>query len=168
MTQYLSYRLINLYIFLFCVALLGIALYMEHVMFLEPCPLCITQRIFFLLAGLTAFVAFIHNPVARGRVVYGLLSAAFSLAGGGFAIRQIWLQGLPKDQVPACGPSLSYMIEEFPFAEVLSVMLSGDGNCAEISWQDPVLNWSIPQWSLLGFGILAGVCVFQAFRRNAR
>src|SRR5690606_33271432 len=118
MTRFLSYRLLNLYIFLFCVTLLGIALYMEHVMFLEPCPLCITQRIFFMMAGLTALVAFIHNPAALGRTVYGLLSAAFSLAGGGFAIRQIWLQGLPKDQVPACGPSLSYMIEEFPFSEV--------------------------------------------------
>ena len=167
MTRFLSYRLLNLYIFLFCVTLLGIALYMEHVMFLEPCPLCITQRIFFLFAGLTALLAFIHNPVARGRTVYGLLSAVFSLAGGGFAIRQIWLQGLPKDQVPACGPSLSYMIEEFPFSEVLATMLSGDGNCAEISWQDPILNMSIPQWSLVGFVALAGVCVFQALRRNS-
>ena len=167
MTRFLNYRLLNLYIFLFCVALLGIALYMEHVMFLEPCPLCITQRIFFMMAGLTALVAFIHNPAAGGRTVYGLLSAVFSLAGGGFAIRQIWLQGLPKDQVPACGPSLSYMIEEFPFSEVLMTMLSGDGNCAEISWQDPILNMSIPQWSLVGFIALAGVCVFQAFRRNA-
>ena len=168
MTRYLSYRLLNLYIFLFCVSLLGIALYMEHVMFLEPCPLSITQRIFFLLAGLTALAAFLHNPVAGGRIGYGIGAAVLSLAGGGFAMRQIWMQGLPKDQVPACGPSLSYMIEEFPFSEVLSAMLSGDGNCAEISWQDPVLNLSIPQWTLVGFIALAGVCVFQAFRRSAR
>jgi len=165
MKKFLGYRLINLYIFLFCASLLSIAYYMELVMLLEPCPLCIMQRLFFFLAGMTALAAFIHNPVARGKIIYGLSSAALSLAGGGFAIRQIYLQHLPKDQVPACGPSLSYMIEEFPLAEVLQVMLSGDGNCAEISWQDPILNMSIPQWSLIGFAALAGVCVYQALRK---
>ncbi|MDC0598913.1 disulfide bond formation protein B [Gammaproteobacteria bacterium] len=158
-------RLVSLYIFLFCVALLSIAMYMEHGMLMEPCPLCITQRIFFLAAGLTALVAFLHNPKAKGKVVYGLLSAAFALGGGGFAIRQIWLQHLPKDQVPSCGPSVAYMLEQFPFTEVLSVMFSGDGNCAEISWQDPVIGMSIPEWSLVGFIMLTGVCLYQAFRK---
>lgn len=167
MDKLLQYRFINLWIFLFCVALLGIAYYMEHVMFLEPCPLCITQRIFFFLAGLTAFIAFLANPQRRGRMVFSLTSAAFALAGGGFALRQIWLQNLPKDQVPACGPSLSYMIEEFPFSEVLQTMLSGDGNCAEKGWVDPVLQLSIPQWSLIGFIMLTALCVWQALRKNA-
>lgn len=165
MNKLLQYRYVNLGIFLFCVALLGIAYYMEHVMFLEPCPLCITQRIFFFLAGLTAFAAFLANPQARGRMVFSLASAAFAIGGGGFALRQIWLQNLPPDQVPACGPSLSYMIEEFPFSEVLQAMLSGDGNCAEKGWVDPVLALSIPQWSLIGFIMLAALCAWQAFRK---
>lgn len=165
MKKFPSYRLTNLCIFLFCASLLCIAYYMELVMLLEPCPLCIMQRIFFFFAGLFALVAFIHNPKARGKVVYGLTSAVLSMAGGGFAIRQIYLQHLPKDQVPSCGPSLSYMIEEFPLAEVLKVMLSGDGNCAEITWQDPILNMSIPQWSLVGFVVLAGICLYQALRK---
>jgi|LauGreDrversion4_2_1035121.scaffolds.fasta_scaffold148642_2 protein dithiol:quinone oxidoreductase len=165
MNKLLQYRFINLWIFLFCVALLGIAYYMEHVMFLEPCPLCITQRIFFFLAGLTALIAFIANPKARGRIVFSLSSAAFAIGGGGFALRQIWLQGLPKDQIPACGPSLGYMLEEFPFSEVLQAMLSGDGNCAEKGWVDPILQLSIPQLSLIGFIMLAALCVWQALRK---
>lgn len=165
MKNLLTYRHINLYIFLLCASMLGVAYYMELVMLLEPCPLCIMQRIFFFFAGLTALIAFLHNPKARGKVIYGLTSAALSLAGGGFAIRQIYLQHLPKDQVPSCGPSLSYMIEEFPMSEVLKVMLSGDGNCAEISWQDPIIHMSIPQWSLIGFAALAGVCLYQALRK---
>jgi len=167
MNKFLPYRLLNLYIFLFCILLLGIAYYMEHSMMLEPCPLCITQRIFFFVGGLVALIAFLHNPEARGRVFYGLASAALFLAGGGFAIRQLWLQQLPKDQVPACGPSLGYMLEVFPFREVLQTMLSGDGNCAEVSWRDPVLNLTIPHWTLVCFVGLAGVCVFQAVRKRA-
>ena len=158
-------RLVSLYIFLFCVSLLGIAMYMEHVMFLEPCPLCIMQRVFFLATGIVSLIAFIHGPARVGQMVYGFLATALSLGGAGFAIRQIYLQGLPKDQIPACGPSVSYMIQEFPLAEVLEIMFKGDGNCAEIAWQDPVLNMSIPQWSLIGFVLLAGVCVFQAIRK---
>ena len=162
----LRYRLVNLYIVLFCAALLGIAMYMEHVMKLEPCPLCVTQRIFFLACGLVALIAFLHNPARTGQRVYGFTSAALSLAGGGFAMRQIWLQGLPADQVPACGPSLSYMMDVFPWQEVIATMFTGDGNCAEVSWQDPVIGMSIAQWSLVGFILLALVCLWQGLRRR--
>ncbi len=110
-------------------------------------------------------MAFIHNPVARGKVIYGGLTALLAAGGGGFAIRQIYLQHLPKDEVPACGPSVSYMIEMFPLKDVLAVMLTGDGNCAEIAWQDPVIGMSIPQWSLVGFVGLAAVCIYQAVRK---
>jgi disulfide bond formation protein DsbB len=160
-----SYRTVNLCLFLFCISSLGIAYYMEHIMLLEPCPLCITQRIFFFCAGFVALLAFIFKPKNSGQTYFSLISAIFAIGGAGFAIRQIWLQHLPKDQVPMCGPSLSYMVQEFPLSEVLQAMLSGDGNCAEISWQDPVLQLSIPQWSLIGFICLAALCVWQAMRR---
>lgn len=158
-------RLLNLYIFLFCVSLLAIAMVMENVMMLEPCPLCIMQRVFFFTTGLVALLAFIHNPATGGKKIYGFSSAAFAASGGGFAIRQIWLQHLPADEIPACGPSLSYMLDVFPLSEVLAIMFTGDGNCAEISWQDPVIGMSIPQWSLVGFIALAGVCIYQALRK---
>jgi len=166
MTKLLQTRLIYLYIFLLCVSLLGIAMYMEHVMMLEPCPLCIMQRIFFFSTGVVTLLAFVHNPVAtKKKIIYGGLTALLAATGGGFAIRQIYLQHLPKDEVPACGPSVSYMIEQFPLKDVLAVMFTGDGNCAEIAWQDPVLGWSIPQWSLLGFAGLTGLCLWQAIRK---
>lgn len=160
-------RAVYLYIFLFCVALLGIALYMEHVMLLEPCPLCIMQRIFFLASGLTALIAFIHNPASKGNRIYGYTAAVLALAGAGFAIRQIYLQHLPKDQIPACLPSISYMLEtDFPMKDVLSVMFSGDGNCAEVTWRDPLLNFfTIADLSLIGFLMMASVCVWQARRK---
>ena len=162
--KYLSIRLIYLYIFLSCLTLLGIAMYMENVIGLQPCPLCMMQRLFFAMTGLIALIAFIHNPLDWGKSVYGFVCAAFAFGGGGFAIRQIYLQHLPKDKVPACGPSLGYMLEVFPMSEVLTAMLSGDGNCAEVVWQDHVIGMSIPEWSLVGFVLLGCFCVFQALR----
>ena len=165
LTRLLRSRLVFLYAFLFCTGLLCVALYMEHVMMLEPCPLCIMQRIFFLATGLVSLVAFIHGPAARGKFVYGSLASVLAAIGGGFAIRQIYLQHLPKDEVPACGPSLSYMMEEFPLKDVLAVMFSGDGNCAEVVWRDPVIGMNIAEWSLVCFICLAGGGLWQALRK---
>ena len=158
-------RLINLYIFLFCAAMMGIAYYMQYSMRLEPCHLCIMQRVFFTAAGLVALAAFVHNPQAKGVRNYGIASTVLALAGSGFALRQIWLQHLPKDQVPACGPSLGYMLQEFPLAETLKIMFSGDGNCAEIVWVDPIIGLGIPQWALVGFAMIAAAGIFQALRK---
>ena len=162
---YLSTRLVNLYIFLFCAALICTAYYMQHVMRLEPCHLCIMQRVFFWATGLVALAGFIHNPQTRGRKIYGFSTAALALAGSGFAMRQIYLQHLPKDQVPACGPSLEYMLEVFPLQDVIKAMFSGDGNCAEIQWQDPILHLNIAELSLISFGMLIAVSLFQALRK---
>lgn len=166
-SPFLNTRLVYLYIFLFCVGLLGIALYMEHVMLLEPCPLCIMQRVFFLASGITALIAFIHNPASIGNRRYGYTAAVLALGGAGFALRQLYLQHLPTDKIPACLPSIGYMMEmDFPLKDVLSVLFSGDGNCAEVTWLDPVFNFfSIAALSLIGFLMLAGVCVWQARRK---
>ncbi len=165
MAALMTKRLINLYIFLFCCAMMGIAYYMQYFMHLEPCHLCIMQRVFFTAAGLTALVGFIHNPGAKGIKIYGIASAVLAVVGSGFAMRQIYLQHLPKDQVPACGPSLSYMLQEFPLAETLKVMFSGDGNCAEIAWVDPVIGLGIPEWAIVGFAMIAAAGIYQAVRK---
>jgi disulfide bond formation protein DsbB len=161
----LNNRLINLYIFLFCGAMMGIAYYMQYSMGLKPCHLCIMQRVFFTAAGLTALAAFIHNPGPKGIRNYGIASVVLAVAGSAFAMRQIWLQHLPKDQVPACGPSLTYMMQEFPLAETLKVMFAGDGNCAEIAWVDPVIGLGIPEWAIVGFAMIAAAGVYQIVRR---
>lgn len=136
--------------------LLCIALFMEHVMGLAPCPLCMMQRLWVAIVGLIAYLSLLHNPRWG---IYPLLGCLAALIGGGFSIRQLWLQSLPADQVPACGPDLQYMLEAFPISEVLVAMTSGTGDCAEVSWS--LLGLSIPGWVLLGFVVLFVVNVMQ-------
>ena len=128
-------RLINAGVFLACVVTIGIVLYMEHVMLLSPCGLCITQRVFVILCGFTCLAGAIHNPSGIWQKYYAFGAASMCVFGSYFAGRQIWLQHLPEDQVPACGPGLTYIYENFPFMETLSFLLKGDGNCAEVHFR---------------------------------
>jgi disulfide bond formation protein DsbB len=125
------------------------ALYMQHVMDLEPCALCITQRIFIIAIGIISLIAAIHNPARLGIRLYSGTCVVLAIIGGGFSARHGWLQNLPEDLVPACGPSLGYLIENFPLWEALSVLLQGDGNCADTLWI--FLGLSIPGWTLVAF-----------------
>jgi disulfide bond formation protein DsbB len=131
-------------------------LILEHAFELAPCPLCLMQRIWFGFAGLIALAGLLHNPRWG---IYPLLSLLASLLGGGFAIRQLYLQSLPADQVPACGPDMAYMLENFPFLEILAQMTSGTGDCAEVAGR--FLGLSIPGWALLGFIALVIMAIAQ-------
>ena len=147
-----STRLFYFLVFLACIGLLGFGLYLEYGKGLEPCPLCVFQRITYILIALIAFIATLHNPgKVSGRIYCGLIVFS-ALAGTGIAGRQVWLQHLPADQVPECGPGLEYMLEAFPFGQALKMILSGSGECAEIQWQ--FLGFSIAEWSLGCFLIL--------------
>lgn len=157
-------RTMNLLIFVACTVIILIALYMEHVMMLQPCGLCITQRIFVILCGLVCLASAIHNPSSAGVRNYAFLAAGMCVAGAYFAGRQIWLQHLPEDQVPACGPGLSYIMENFPFMDTLSFLLKGDGNCAEVSWRFLGI-FSIAELSMIGFVALFSICIFQGVRK---
>ncbi|MDC0661306.1 disulfide bond formation protein B [Marinobacter sp. SS21] len=148
----MSERLVFTLIFVVCAALLGTAFYMEYVMGLEPCPLCWLQRYAFLAVAVVSLLAILHNPVAVGRRVYGLLLTLFAAVGLGLAGRQLWLQSLPADQVPACGPSVEYMLEVLPWLEVLKTALQGTGDCAEVVWR--FLGLSIPGWTAVFFSVL--------------
>ncbi|MCG7200780.1 disulfide bond formation protein B [Marinobacter pelagius] len=150
-------------VFLVCAGLLGVAFYMEHVMGLEPCPLCWLQRFGFMGAGLVSLLAFLHGPAGWGGRVYGFLLALTAGAGLGVAGRQLWLQSLPADQVPACGPSVDYMLEVLPWMEVLTTALRGTGDCAEVVWR--FLGLSIPGWTAVFFSVLVLVGLFFLFRR---
>ncbi len=140
-----------------CLGLLGIGLYLQHGVGLEPCPLCILQRVAFLAVGMTAMAAFLHNPGVLGRMFYGLLIALFSLAGAAVAGRNLWLQSLPPNQVPECGPGLDYMLETFPLIKALPMIFQGSGECAKVEWT--MLGLSIPAWALGWFVVffLAGL-----------
>ena len=158
-----SIRKTNFIIFIGCVLLILIGVYMEHVMRLIPCPLCITQRAFIDLIGGLALVAFIHNPNIKGRRAYAIAGILAALAGAYFAQHHIWLQSLPADQVPACGPGLAYMFEVFPFMEAFTMLLQGDGTCAE---PHIIFGLSIPKWTLIAFIGLGLINIYQLVRKH--
>ncbi len=145
-----------------CVGLLAVALYLEHQLQLEPCPLCIMQRMMVLATGITAALAALHNPRGAGLKIYAGLTLMTTGMGGGLASRQLWLQNLPADQAPACGVGLDYMLDVFPLTEVLRMVLTGDGTCAEVLWT--FLGLSIPGWTLVGFVGLFALGVIQLVR----
>ena len=157
-----SIRSTNVMIFLTCTAMMLAAAYMEHVMKMIPCSLCITQRGFVVLTGLLALAAAVHNPAVTGRRIYASLGIISPLLGACFAGRQLWLQSLPADQVPACGPGLAYMFEVFPFMDALKLLLQGDGNCAHV---DKILGLSLAAWTFIAFVGLAGANLYQLVRK---
>jgi disulfide bond formation protein DsbB len=132
--------------------MIGGAQFMEYVLKLDPCPLCLMQRLWTLLAGIIVLVALSHTPDNR---IYPLLVMLCSVIGGGFSLRQLWLQSLPPDQVPSCGPDMGYMLEAFPMSQILSAMTFGTGNCAQVTWS--LLGIGIAGWALMGFVVLAAV-----------
>ena len=121
-----SNRIMNFGIFFITVLTIVVALYMEHVMLLSPCGLCITQRVFFILCGFVCLVSALHDPEATTQRLYSLIAASMCVFGSYFSIRQIWLQNLPEEEVPACGPGLTYIMDNFPFIEMLNFLLKGD------------------------------------------
>lgn len=160
----LTPRAINGLLALFSLVLIGIALYMQHVMGLTPCYLCITQRAFIIAIGLVALAGAIHSPGLSGRRVYAALTGVLAIAGGFFSSKQLWLQSLPADQVPACGPPVEYLFDAFSFSEALGMLFRGDGNCAEIQWT--LFGLSIPGWTLLSFIAILLVALWLAFRKT--
>lgn len=160
----LTIRMTNLLIVLAVAAMMAVALYMEHAMGLEPCPLCVSQRIFVILVGVWALVAFLHHPGRIGRSLYAGLGVLSAMAGGAVSSRQLWLQSLPASEVPACGPGVDYILDTFPLLDALRVMLTGDGNCAEVAWS--LFGISIPGWTLIGFILLGLAHLWQALRRR--
>lgn len=139
-----------------CALMLAAAGYFQFVMGLEPCPLCILTRLVVLALGGLFLLAAIHNPQGWGRRVYALGGFAITLLGIGISARHVWLQSLPSDQVPACGPSLNFILENFPLAQALELVLRGSGECAEIQWN--FLGLTIPGWTLVllfGLGLMS-------------
>ena len=142
-------RMWFLFIALSCAGMLSYALYVQYVDFLDPCPLCVLQRMVYMWLGAVALVAFIHNPKSIGKWVYGGLVVAGGVVGASIAGRHLWLQSLPPDQVPDCGMGLNYMLETMPFSEVLSEVFYGSGECAEVYWT--FLGLSMPGWSFVWY-----------------
>lgn len=150
-----------------CVGLLAFALYLQFYRGLVPCPLCSFQRGAFVLLGLVFLLAAVHAPRGRaGRRTYGVLAAIASASGIAVAGRHVWLQHLPPDQVPACGPDLNYMLQAFPLADVLKRVFTGSGECALVDWT--FLGLSMPEWSLAWFLLLGAWAALAMFKPLVR
>ena len=144
--------------------LFSAAMVLQYVLREEPCPLCMLQRVIFIVIGVLFFMAALHHPLRLGARIYSGLIALFALGGVATASRHIWLQNLPKDQVPACGPGLDYMLQNFPMAEVWQELMHGSGECAAKGWT--FLTLGIPEWSLLCYLALGAWAVLIAVRKQ--
>jgi disulfide bond formation protein DsbB len=156
-------RWLNLLGFAIVVAMMGYALYAQYVLGLEACPLCIFQRVALIGLGGVFLVAGLHGPVAWGARAYAVLGAVVALVGSGISIRHIYLQHLPPDQVPSCGPGLAYILDAFPIFEALKLVFTGSGECATVNWA--FLGLSMPAWVLIWFVLLGALIVAANWQR---
>lgn len=154
MLQYLTARprTANLLGFLACAGLMAYALYAQYGLGLEPCPLCIFQRVGVMALGAVFLLAAAHPAAAPGRRAWAVVIALAALGAGGVAGRHLWLQALPPERVPACGPGLDFLLESFPLREAIEVVLSGSGECAQVDWQ--LLGLAMPGWVLIAVAVL--------------
>ncbi|MDY0205580.1 MAG: disulfide bond formation protein B [Pseudomonas sp.] len=158
-------RTLFLLAFLGCLGMIAAALYLEHIVGLEPCPLCHVQRLALLLFAVVCLVATLHNPARLGQRIYALFAMLAAALGIATAGRQIWLQGLPEDQLPSCLPPMEFMLEAFPLQEIISKMLHGTADCAAIDWT--LLGLNIAQLSMISFIAMCTLCLFILLRKSS-
>ena len=161
-------RQIHFAIFLSAVGAMMVAYCFEYAMGLKPCPLCLSQRAVVIIIGLISMISYFHQPSDRVKKWYSVGLGFFALTGIALAGRQLYLQSLPPDKVPACMPDLSYLMDVLPFTEFLSVILNGTGDCAKVTWT--FLGRSIAFWTFFMFtGYLSlSVLTFIRAKQEAR
>jgi len=159
-----SYRLFYFIQFFICHELLVAAFYFEYYLGLEPCPLCMLSRVTVLALGVCYLVATLHNPKGFSRKIYHIIISLFSLLGVLISGRHAYLQSLPADEVPSCGPGIDYMLDTLPMSEVLKEVLYGSGECAEVSWQ--FLSLSMPIWMLIMYSTFLMFALMPLFKRD--
>jgi|SRR5690554_5979008 len=162
MKGFLTYRQTAAALFLIPAALLSFGYYLQFVEGIEPCPLCMTQRLCFYFVAMFALLSLIGSQSLLWRRISNALIMLGTITGLSTAARQLWLQNLPADQVPACGPSFEFIIQTFPLSEAIGIMFKGTGDCAEVSWT--FLGLSIAAWSFIFFSGLLLVAAAQLFR----
>lgn len=159
----LTPRLIFLGIFLLCAGLISFGLYLQHGQGLEPCPMCILQRYAFILTGLAALVAGVHDPAGFGRKIYAGLVVVFAGAGAAVATRHVWLEHNPP-KVFDCGADLGFMLESFSITEAFPMIFRGTGDCTKVAWK--FLGLSIAEWALLWFAAFVAAGFIAALLRR--
>lgn len=160
----LSFRRMAIAGALACAGLLAYGYYLQYFEGQDPCPLCLLQRGSYFLLVIVFAAAAMHDPARKGRIAWGIAAFLAAASGAGVATRQVYLQHLPPDQVPACGPDLFFMMENLPVARTLQLLFRGSGQCAEVGWT--FLGLSIAEWSLLWFVAFALLAVLLALRKG--
>ena len=161
----LNSRLIYLAMFLACAGLIGFALYLQHALGLEPCPMCILQRYAFIVVGVIALAAAIDNPALLGRRIYSGLLVVMAATGGGIAIRHVYLEHYPP-KIFDCGADVGFMLESFPLTQALPMIFRGTGDCTKVVWR--FLGLSIAEWSLICFAALIVAAIVAAAIKTRR
>jgi disulfide bond formation protein DsbB len=146
-------RLINFAGFIACAGLLAYALYSQFYLGLDPCPLCIFQRVGVAALGVVFLLAALQNPKGWGARVYAVLIAVAALATVGVAARHVYVQHLPPGALPSCGAPLGVLIKFTPMFELIRKVLTGSGECSEVSWR--FLGLAMPAWVLI-WGLALG------------
>jgi disulfide bond formation protein DsbB len=161
----MSARQGNLVGFAVCAGLIAYAYYAQLVMHLEPCPLCIFQRVGTFFLGIFFLAAALHDGGLWARRSYASLIVLAALATAGVALRHLYVQSLPEGSVPACGASLDFMLKVFSLSQVLVKVLTGSGECAKVTWS--FLGLSMPGWVLIAALALGGYGAWVNLRRRA-
>jgi len=147
-----------------CAGMMGYALFAQYVLELEPCNLCIFQRVAVIAMGLVFLAAALHRPQVKGGRAYSILMTIAAAFGVAVAGRHVYLQNLPADEVPACGPGLEYLLDAFPFTEALRMVFVGSGKCADIDWS--FLGLTMPTWVLIMIILTGGLGIWWNWRRT--
>jgi protein dithiol:quinone oxidoreductase len=149
--------------FSLCFGLVGLALVIQTVYKLEPCPLCITQRIVFMCLGILFLIAAFVKPATLAAKLLMLAQVLTALIGAGWAIRHWWIQAHRESMIVDCGVGFDYMFENFPLKKAFSLIFKGTGDCAAIDWT--FLSLSLPQLGLIAF-ITFGIYAIYLFKIN--
>ncbi len=157
-------RAANLLGFVACAALLGYAYYAQYVQHLEPCPLCIFQRVGVFATGVVFLLAAAQDPAGWGRRVYAALISGCALATIAVALRHLYIQSLPPGTIAACGASLDFMLKVFPLSDVVVKVFTGSGECAKVEWR--LFGLAMPAWVLLAALALWGYGLWANLRRR--
>jgi disulfide bond formation protein DsbB len=150
----------------FCFTGIAIALVMQYFFDMPPCPLCITQRIAMIAVGILALLAFFLTKGPKTGMSFSILSAIAAVLGAIVAGRHVYIQNLPEDQAPLCGPTLEYMFKTRPMFEAVELLFRGDGHCADVHFQ--FLGLTLPGWTLVTFVALLIACLFLFWRSLKR
>ena len=142
--------------FVLCFALVALALVIQTQFNLEPCPLCITQRLVFMGLGLLFLITAFIPPASIFKIIFAFLQVLTALVGAGVAIRHWYLQANKESMIADCGVGFDYMFENFPLEKAFKLLFRGTGDCATIDWT--FLGLTLPQLALIGyvaFGLFA-------------